>query len=196
MLFGPVDANQKVKKLLPRCQSGRWGSIHTTEERFIQAGFDQVAMLVATMASAWGGKNKQQKRSANKENIPPPETVNLNPDTLALEQATEFSKRMGKWRSYALQTSQDLLWGRLVELMHWSRGPLMHFTNFLKAKILDVELHSQGNHTCQLVNGKADSILGEFSVLLTASSDPNADSATGSLTELFTVHCSRAPGVG
>lgn len=186
MLFGPVDANQKVKKLFPRCQSGRWGSIHTTEERFIQAGFDHVAMLVATMANAWGGKTKQ-KRSANKENVPPADTVNLNPDTLALEQATEFSKRMGKWRSYALQTSQDLLWGRLVEVMHWSRGPLMHFTHFLKAKISDVELHSQGSHMCQLVNGKADSILAEFSLLLTASSGPNDDSATGSLTELFAV---------
>lgn len=177
LMFGPMDANKQVKKLFPKCQSGRWGSIHLTEERFLTATFERLSLVLKALAEKWGSNKKPTKKvsNSNKENVPPATATDLNPDTLSLEQAAEYSKRMGKWRAYLLTTSQDKLWGRIVEVVHWSRSPLVHFTNFLKGKLSDVELLSSGNHLCQLANGKAASILDEFSNLL-MDSDCNLES--------------------
>lgn len=167
LLYGALDANKKVKKLFPKCQSGRWGSVHQTEERLIAAGFDQLREVVAILAKKFWGK-KKQSRQANgddKENARPA-SESLNPDTLALEQCAEYSKRMGKWRTYAIASTEELMWGRLIEISHWARAPIMHFTHFVRRKVPSEELHSKGHSLCQLINGKAHSIFAEFSEML------------------------------
>ena len=168
MLYGAEDANKKVRKLFPRCQSGRWGSVDVTEARFINAGFDRLhAVLKGVAAKSWGkSKKKRQRASDDKENNS--SAANLNPNTLALEQTAEYTKRMGQWRAYSLRTSEDAMWGRFVEVVHWSRSPIMWFTHFVRSKISMQDRERYGGHLTQLVNGKANDIFAAFSSKLAA----------------------------
>lgn len=154
--YGPKSANECVKKLMPRCNSGRWGSIHETEERFLRMG-PQLATILNTVLA---------KKAASKAASKPVLVNDLNPDTLAVEQAAAFTATMGKWRRYALETVQDILWHRCLAIMHRARNPIMHFTHFVRSKPSQSQLDSKGNQVCQLVNGKMYDILAEFYDLL------------------------------
>ena len=162
LAYGSKSANECVKKLMPKCNSGRWGSIHLTEERFLKMGNGQLATVLTTVLGKKGSR-KNQDKNKNKSEQKPKEN-DLNPDTLALEQSAAYTATMGKWRRYALETVQDVMW--YLEIMHRAREPNMHFINIVRSKPSPAELRQSGSQLCQLVNGKMDVIMTEFNDLL------------------------------
>ena len=158
--YGAQSANATVKKLMPKCNSGRWGSVHATEERFLKMEAEQLSTVLTTVL-----EKKVCKKSKPKSK-PKPLDNDLNPDTLALEQSAEYTARMGKWRRYALETVQNTMWLKCIDLMHRARGPVMHFTNFVRAKLPKKDFRRFGGHICQLVNGKMDVMMAEFTELI------------------------------
>ena len=161
LAYGAQSANDTVRKLMPKCNSGRWGSIHLTEERFLKMGAcHQLACVLKTVLGKKAMK-KQQTKSATKarEN-------DLNPDTLALEQTAAYTATMGKWRRYAVETVDDIMWYKCIEIMHRAREPNMHFTHIVRSKPTPCELQQFGSQLCQLVNGKMDVVMTEFNNLL------------------------------
>lgn len=156
--YGAASANKRVLKLMPKCNSGRWGSIHVTEERLLAMGASELAHVLATVLERKTAKSKHKKT--------PVDSSSLSPDQLAIEQAAEYSKKMGTWRSYALTAVRDIFWHKLLAIMHRSREPVMHFTHFARANPTEEELLKHGSPLCQLVNGKMDDIYQEFDALL------------------------------
>ena len=159
LTYGACSANETVKKLMPKCNSGRWGSVHATEERFLKMNPIHLATVVKTVLGKKAEKANKKKQPKLMEN-------DLNPNTLALEQAAEYTARMGKWRRYALETVQDSLWLKCIDIMHRSRGPVMHFTHIVRTRPSTSELRRFGGQVCQLVNGKMLQVMTEFNDLL------------------------------
>jgi len=74
---------------------------------------------------------------------------------------------MGKWRKYAFETVQDIMWYKCIEIMHRAREPTMHFTHIVRSRPSTAELQQFGSQLCQLVNGKMDVVMEEFNWNLT-----------------------------
>lgn len=162
LTYGSKSANECVKKLMPKCNSGRWGSIHLTEERFLKMGRGQLAtVLTAVLEKKGSCKNQNRNKPEQK-----PKENDLNPDTLALEQSAAYTATMGKWRRYALETVQDVMWYKCLEIMHRAREPNMHFINMVRSKPSPAEPRLSGSQLCQLVNEKMDVVMTEFKDLL------------------------------
>ena len=160
LLYGPEDGNKHARSLWPKCCSGRWGSVNETEERFLKAGADRVRTVLSSLL-----KKKEDDKQKNKDKSAVHEN-DLNPDALALEQMREYAERMSKWKRYAFQCSLDMLWCKLIELMHWCRQPIMHFTHFIRGSIPDSDIAKFGNQLAQLVGYKGEQLFAEFSELL------------------------------
>lgn len=47
--YGAQSANATVEKLMPKCNSGRWGSVHATEERFLKMEAGQLSTVLTTV---------------------------------------------------------------------------------------------------------------------------------------------------
>lgn len=92
-------------------------------------------------------------------------------DILAVEQTQHYKETMGKWRRHALNSVSDILWHRTVYVLNKVRGPLTHFSCFLKKTVPDKDLLLHGNTLHQLVCGKPASFLEEFSDMLSLSAD-------------------------
>lgn len=161
VLYGPEAGNKHARSLWPKCCSGRWGSVNDTEDRFLRAGAERVRTVLSSLLKK---KIDDKEKSKTKEKTL--HENDLNPDALALEQMREYAERMTKWKRYAFKCSVDVLWGNLIDLMHWCRRPIMHFTHFVRGSIPEAEIIKHGNQLAQLVGFKAEMIFAEFSALL------------------------------
>ena len=91
-----------------------------------------------------------------------------NPNAFAVEQTKEYTIRMGRYRGQALANAADVLWARVIEVMHKCREPITHHSNFVKTKVSEAELLVKGNTLAQLVCGKAEEIQKEFNEIQSA----------------------------
>ena len=190
--FGSDSALQTVNALIPKSSAGRWGAIDQIEGRFLRApqhqwaqcmnhvileklqldsseidglqGIlpDEVHRIFASKAPKKKGKAKGKAKAAARAD----ESGCGKVDLLAIEEMAEHAARIGRWRRHLLLTMNDRLFGCLVEVMHVSRAPLIHLSNFLKQDISDIELNRHGNKLQQLVCFKAGAIMAEFDALL------------------------------
>lgn len=158
-LFGEDSAVASVKKLFPRCVSGRWGSIDVTEARMLEATLGRLAKAFKFMTEA-APALLQENGAGNTAN--PDNCV----DTLSLEASKEFSIRMGKWRLHTWRTLQDNLFHRVVAVMHTTRKPWIHLSNFLKKKLNTDSSYQGANHLEVLVCGKAQNLGNDFEEML------------------------------
>lgn len=91
-------------------------------------------------------------------------------DTLSLEATKEYTKKMGRWRRRAIEVSGDPLYWAIMVVMHSTREPLIHFSNWLKQKPKDDESILQTSTSTgtvrgkvsDIVNGKCEDIMKEF----------------------------------
>lgn len=165
--YGASEAAHCVKKLFPRCCSTRWGSIHETEARVLNATCAKLAHILGMVLAEKGSKKNRPKTKQLPENDM---TKDLNPDTLAVEAVKEYQIKMGKWRTHALKTLEDKLFETTICIMHKTRGPVMHLSYFLKSTAAGTAVKAQslspaGSHLAELCSGKADEIFLEFSDL-------------------------------
>ena len=91
--------------------------------------------------------------------------VKSTPDELEIEQTKAYSVKMGLWRSRTLLAVTDLMWSRVVEIMHRLGSPVVHLSNFVKRVVPDDELQRVGGALAQLVTGKAMTIFREYTFL-------------------------------
>ena len=61
-------------------------------------------------------------------------------DTLALEATKEYAEKMGRWRKRALATVQSSEFWACASAMHLARGPLIHFSSWVKQLIPAAEV--------------------------------------------------------
>ncbi len=59
--FGAESANKEAKTMIPRCLTGRWGSIFATQARLLRAGRTR---LPSALTEALGQKQKDETRTA------------------------------------------------------------------------------------------------------------------------------------
>ena len=147
--WGAASAQQTVKKMFPRCCSTRWGSVHTSEERIIQAGCER---LYCALSHLFGKIADPVKELPN----------DLNPDALAVEAIREFQIKMSKWRKHTITVLGDPLFASCVKLMNKAREPVMHLSFFLKKRLTEKEVDTHGGHLAMLVNYKAVEIFEGF----------------------------------
>lgn len=155
-LFGESSAVEKAHKMFPSCCSGRWGSCHVAEKRFLASGIDKLApaleraLLTKTKANASDG----------------PVTTSVN--DIAIDESKAYSQKMGKWRRASLDRVSDPIFWKLLAVANRAREPLIHLSNFLKVKLTDTQLSDLGGHLSQLTCGKANQIAYEFDDLFLA----------------------------
>ena len=84
------------------------------------------------------------------------------PNELEVEQTKAYSTKMSQWRGRTLLAMSDHLWGRVMEVMHRTREPIIHLSNFIKRPVSDDEFTRKGGVLAQLVTGRAQFIHEEF----------------------------------
>lgn len=107
-------------------------------------------------------KKKQKVNDATLSEMKSRKTV---PNELDIEQTKAYTIRMSKWRGQALRTAAEHLWGKMVEAMNQTRGPIMHLSFFIK-KSSTRDGDDKPGPLAELVFGKAASIHCEFEELL------------------------------
>lgn len=152
-IFGDVSAVATVKSLFPRCIAERWGSVDASEARLLKAGLDRVCQAFAHLVTAAPDLLAENDK-------PLPETA---VDNISLEEKKAFSIKMGKWRKHTFDVLHDPLFSKVCEVMHLTRKPIIHLSNYLKAKLGD---GMPEGHLCRLVCGKAQSIYEAYDDLL------------------------------
>ena len=185
-LHGSESAMESARKLFPRCCAGRWLSISTSEDRIIKVGEDKFpGVLLAAIKKKKqkendiGGKehadqpdddagnnSKGKRRGRPKKDSAEKSQDVGHVDLLAVEQTKHYTETMGKWRRHAVETVSDKLWHRTVAVLNKVKGPLTHFSCFLKKTVKTEDLAQHGNTLHQLVCGRAESFLQEFRDLM------------------------------
>ena len=169
---GCESATQQVRKLFPRCCAGRWLSISTAEERIIKS---TEHMLKGVLTAVLKKKKVQENddgdvglKSAKKPKtaVSKSEVGVGTVDLLAVEQTQHYVETMGKWRRHAVEAVSDTLWHRTIAVLNAVKGPLTHFSCFLKKKLTEMDLRQHGNVLHRLVSGKSDVFMAEFATLL------------------------------
>jgi hypothetical protein len=158
---GEVSAMSYVFKLFPRVCAGRWNSIDTTEDRILKAGPERTLSVLRTVLKGKKvrAKGKSIAKPTTSTSLAPPLDDAANAaddddvggvravgagavsstdagvvDLLSLEQTKEYTIKMGKWRQQTMDTADDILWWRTIEVMKVIRGPVLHLSAFLKKK--------------------------------------------------------------
>jgi hypothetical protein len=184
---GEASAMKYVFKLFPRVCAGRWNSIDTTEDRILKAGPEKTVSVLRKVLE--GKKVRANRKSMATPGISTPLLPPLEDaanavevggaredgavsstdagvvDLLSLEQTKEYTVKMGKWRQQTIDTADDILWWRTIEVMHTIRGPVLHLSAFLKKKLSSQELAEIGPPLFQLICGKADSIFDAYNFM-------------------------------
>lgn len=153
-LHGSVDAMARGRRLLPKCDAGRWGCVHDVEERLLHAGPEKIGQCFAKVLVS------QKVRATDAEALVAVENDELN--QLSDEQNAAYRRMMGRWRREALDLTQSRWFWAIVECAHQSRGPCLHLSAFLKKALDDNTLEKKGAHLCQLATGKAAEIASGF----------------------------------
>ena len=184
--FGPESAIQHVRKLFPRCCAGRWLSIAMSEDRIIKSKeslLQSVLTAVLKKKSVMENDEAEQAESGEKagnagnadpSSAPASKTKSKNNggnnvgnvDLLAVEQSKHYSETMGKWRKHALVAVSGPLWHRAIAGLNIVKGPLTHFSCFLKKTVGEQALLRHGNTLHQLVCGRSKGFLQEFEGML------------------------------
>ena len=190
--FGFVEA-KAVKTIMPRAVSQRWNRIHELENRVLKAGCFQLAVCLADVlarkdidsselaaleresgsAHAWGALNSIRNAvtiaKQRKTDTPAEPLTHSKVNEPALEEAKEYSIRMSRWRGQTLRTVADQMWGRMIAVMQACRGPIVHFSFFIKREstaslISDTSKSNElsAGALATLVYGKAAEIHNEF----------------------------------
>lgn len=162
-LHGFDSAKESCKSLWPKACSGRWSGCEKPEARFLECGQARLLPVVTKVLDKSRAK-KQKKQSA----------ANSSVDELAIEENKAYSEKMTRWKVRTLQCLEDQLWWKAVRVMHTTRAPLTHLSNFLHQK------QGQWRHVAQLTTGKAMAIFEEFSDVLPTLIRHGCLSGTGS----------------
>ena len=170
VLFGDDSAVKDVKALFPRCIAERWGSIDHTETRMLKAGVPCLARamthvldispdLVVVNDDAAEGEEPEKRplpKSKSKARVDVKSTEVV--DIIGAEDTKSYQKKLGRWRSQTMSTLKDALFDRVLHVMHQTKQPWIHLSNFLKQKLAT---GSEG-HLFHLVCGKAGEIYSAF----------------------------------
>lgn len=150
---GAVSAKKACKSLFPKACAGRWSGCDKPEQRFLQCQQHNLAPVLEEVLVRKGGKSQTS------------ESGSLSVNDLAIEEAKAYSEKMGKWRKRCLECVNDTLWWRCVEVMHKTRQPLTHLSNFLQKTMQTAKHFTRSehvNHMYELCTGKALHIFQEF----------------------------------
>lgn len=136
--------------------------------------FDQVAkMLPNDLRAAFSSKagraksKKEAKKRTDSAGFGSTTTPVGGVDLLALEELAEYSARVNRWQRHVLLTVNDRLFGCLIAVMHRSRSPIMHLSNFLKKTSTSKQTNREaGGSLFQLVSFKAAEVQSEFDSML------------------------------
>ena len=190
-LFGSMSAKETTKSLFPRAVSQRWGRVHELEKRILDAGVDKLAVCLADVlthkaidttevehiCSAAASTEDNTARGKYQEVLQKiQQTVSVarttpktkvsktshTPNELEVEQTKAYSIKMSQWRGRTLLAMSDQLWGRVIEVMHRTREPIIHLSNFIKRPLSQDEFNRKGGVLAQLVTGRAQLIHEEF----------------------------------
>ena len=155
-IFGSVDAAGTVMKMVPKCDSGRWGSVEEAEARLLALGSDKLNECLRTALITGEGMEV-------------PALVDDGPDdavnSLSVEQNQSYSKMMGRWRRECLECIADKRLWLVMRIMHTVREPVLHFSRWLKKPLSEATLNAHGGHLAQLACGKAAEIHSGLSIL-------------------------------
>ena len=146
-MVGAASAKKTCKALFPKACAGRWSGCDKPEQRFLQCGEHDLSSVLGFVL-----RSKVNAKVDDK----PAQSVN----DLAIEEAKEYSEKMGKWRRRCLECISDSLWWRCLQVMNATRKPMAHLSNFLQ-KIKTSE-QATVNHMYELCAGKASEIFHEF----------------------------------
>lgn len=140
---GYKSAVELCKTLWPKACSGRWSGCEKPEERLLLCGEERLTPILERIL-------EKRQKSRQKDN----DTTAI--DDLAIEETKAYSAKMSRWKKKTLECVRDGLWWRCVKIMHSCRGPLAHFSFFLRKR------QDQWGHLAQLCCGKQDAIRAEF----------------------------------
>lgn len=146
----------EIQKGTPVSTDSSWADVAGYVEAAIQSARKSPPQETDTKDCKTRGTTKTAVDSKNK-----------TPNELSVEQTKEYTLKIGRWRARTLQTLGDQLWGMVIKVMHHSRSPLIHISNFLKVKQSRDDMIEKGGPLAQLVFGRAATIFGEFTKTLT-----------------------------
>ena len=177
-IHGPILALKHGKAAMCKCIAGRWGSVYSVQQRFLDAGQAQIVPVLAEALKsrtmfpelAIADADKGQEAIVMDgvkvcDGRGPGELVGDGADT-KIDQLKVYSAKMGRWSREALGGARSCLFWILLEIMHISQGPLQQLLAFIQKPIPSRNIPSQGNHLAQLVCGKGEEMWHEYNKLL------------------------------
>ena len=109
-------------------------AISETERRLLKAEIHKLSAAIKHLFEAEPQlleNDKTSKKKSGKSGGGESEAV----DALAVEATQAFKVRMGKWRRHTWTILQDCLFGKIIIVLHTSREPWMHLSNYVKKKL-------------------------------------------------------------
>lgn len=94
-------------------------------------------------------------------------------DELALEATKEYSERMGRWRTRALAVVSSQSFWCSMNIMHRCRGPLIHFSSFLKQVDENTDEDTGTYKVVAMVSFRCQQVMTEFFALLAEGLPPS-----------------------
>lgn len=143
------EAKRKVNRYVPRPLRGRWGAIASTEEWYMNAGFERVAAVInkvlpkeasrvlaaATLVPA--RKAKAKAKAKPKPNSQPTGPVDLDAadappaeDADFADESKVYTEKMGQWRTKTVINCNNPDKWRMIIVMNKAFGPCTHCERF------------------------------------------------------------------
>ena len=166
--FGNLDALKFARKVLPRCISGRWGTVTATEAPLFAAGMHKVVEVFGSLVSMRSKRASPtdggQAALTDGGELTQARAIRLMNET-SIHETTQYAIMMGRWAKEVWHALQDGLFWMCLATHFKVTGPLNHHMSFMKTKLKGMALAVHGNHLARLVRGKAMEIFLEFDQL-------------------------------
>ena len=159
-MFGVAIANELASRMIPKCISGRWGSIGTTMSWVLRGGRAHLGLAVQAVLTKELAARYTDAEGGDQGPAPVLDAVATDPRNESQQQHRE---RLGRWRREVLEIIKSDIWWNVVFVVHALQGPMDHLKNFI-ASTRDYK--KEGSHLAALVWGKALQIQDEYGPLL------------------------------
>ena len=154
--YGQADAAKHMKTLCPQCVAGRWGSVAATENRLETIGIDRLHIVLSAVMVA-----KKSKGAAGSDHPPL-----KGPDEISHDEMQAYRLKMGRWARDVIHSTSDMLFARVVAVMHRACAPILHCSNLVKQIVPAEDELVYGCRMAQLISWDGARIAKEFDDLM------------------------------
>jgi len=156
-----AHANKFGRRLPPKCNAGRWGSISYCEERVL-SGLPHLRVVVSDVLRKrnWDVEEPKPLDDADPTAAAPSKIHDPREDDMQAH-----VHKMGIWRRDTVEVAESDLWWKVVEIVERSHRPLQHCLHFIQKAVPEHELE-KGSRLAHLVCGGARRIFHSFGDLL------------------------------